>query len=66
MIYVTHRLDEVITISDRILVMRDGYPVAQGETQHYDVKALVKAIVGEETRENKENHCHTIHQKYCN
>ncbi|HEA3279635.1 TPA: sugar ABC transporter ATP-binding protein [Pasteurella multocida] len=50
MIYVTHRLDEVITISDRILVMRDGYPVAQGETQHYDVKALVKAIVGEETR----------------
>ncbi|MGC6377299.1 sugar ABC transporter ATP-binding protein [Bisgaard Taxon 45] len=50
MIYVTHRLDEVITLSDRILVMRDGYPVAEGDTKHYDVKALVKAIVGEETR----------------
>ncbi|EEX50686.1 sugar ABC transporter ATP-binding protein [Pasteurella dagmatis] len=50
MIYVTHRLDEVITIADRILVMRDGYPVAEGQTKNYDVKALVKAIVGEETR----------------
>ncbi|MGC7590226.1 sugar ABC transporter ATP-binding protein [Bisgaard Taxon 46] len=50
MIYVTHRLDEVIAISDRILVMRDGYPVAEGQTKDYDVKALVKAIVGEETR----------------
>ncbi|UEA16631.1 sugar ABC transporter ATP-binding protein [Pasteurella canis] len=50
MIYVTHRLDEVITLSDRILVMRDGYPVAEGPTKDYDVKALVKAIVGEETR----------------
>lgn len=50
MIYVTHRLDEVITISDRILVMRDGFPVAEGETKNYDVKGLVKAIVGEESR----------------
>ena len=50
MIYVTHRLDEVIAISDRILVMRDGFPVAEGATQNYDVKGLVKAIVGEESR----------------
>lgn len=50
MIYVTHRLDEVIAISDRILVMRDGFPVAEGATQDYDVKGLVKAIVGEESR----------------
>ncbi|QGM80032.1 sugar ABC transporter ATP-binding protein [Otariodibacter oris] len=50
MIYVTHRLDEVIAISDRILVMRDGFPVAEGKTKDYDVKGLVKAIVGEETR----------------
>lgn len=50
MIYVTHRLDEVIAISDRILVMRDGFPVAEGQTKLYDVKGLVKAIVGEESR----------------
>lgn len=53
MIYVTHRLDEVIRLSDRILVMRDGYSVAEGSTKDYDVKALVKAIVGEETREKQ-------------
>lgn len=51
MIYVTHRLDEVIEISDRIYVMRDGIPVAEGKTTGYDVKELVKVIVGEETRE---------------
>ena len=50
MVYVTHRLDEVIAISDRILVMRDGFPVAEGATKDYDVKGLVKAIVGEESR----------------
>ncbi|MDH2924625.1 monosaccharide ABC transporter ATP-binding protein (CUT2 family) [Nicoletella semolina] len=50
MIYVTHRLDEVVAISDRILVMRDGCPVAEGTTKNYDVKGLVKAIVGEESR----------------
>ncbi|VGM95949.1 Ribose import ATP-binding protein RbsA [uncultured Avibacterium sp.] len=50
MIYVTHRLDEVIALSDRILVMRDGFPVAEGQTRDYDVKSLVKAIVGEEGR----------------
>ncbi|PJG84252.1 sugar ABC transporter ATP-binding protein [Conservatibacter flavescens] len=55
MVYVTHRLDEVIAISNRILVMRDGFPVAEGETQHYDVKGLVKAIVGEETRGKQRN-----------
>ena len=30
--------------------MRDGFPVAEGATQDYDVKGLVKAIVGEESR----------------
>lgn len=30
MIYVTHRLDEVIEIADRVCVMRDGKRVAGG------------------------------------
>ncbi|MGV6989081.1 sugar ABC transporter ATP-binding protein [Testudinibacter sp. P80/BLE/0925] len=53
MIYVTHRLDEVIEISDRIYVMRDGFPVAEGATRNYSVKELVKVIVGEETRHHQ-------------
>ncbi|TNH05179.1 sugar ABC transporter ATP-binding protein [Testudinibacter sp. TR-2022] len=53
MIYVTHRLDEVIDIADRIYVMRDGFPVAEGKTSDYSVKDLVEVIVGEQTREHQ-------------
>lgn len=53
MIYVTHRLDEVIEIADRISVMRDGFPVAEGRTADYSVKDLVRVIVGEETRDHQ-------------
>lgn len=53
MIYVTHRLDEVIALTDRILVMRDGSPVAEGKTKDYDVKKLCHAICGEETRQRQ-------------
>lgn len=50
MIYVTHRLDEVMEMADRILVMRDGFPVAEGDRKNYDLKSLVQAIVGEESK----------------
>lgn len=53
MIYVTHRLDEVVDISDKIYVMRDGFPVAEGKTKNYSVTELVKTIVGEETRHHQ-------------
>lgn len=51
MLYVTHRLDEVIEIADRIVVMRDGEHVESGFTKNYSVKDLVKLIVGEETKQ---------------
>ncbi|MDP8080042.1 sugar ABC transporter ATP-binding protein [Phocoenobacter skyensis] len=68
MIYVTHRLDEVVAISDRILVMRDGNPVAEGNTKDYDVKGLCRAIVGEETRGRQRkalpvNNCEVLNLK---
>ena len=50
MIYVTHRLDEVIEIADEICVMRDGNYVAGGETSQYTLRDLVKLIVGTEKR----------------
>ncbi|MGR6981586.1 sugar ABC transporter ATP-binding protein [Testudinibacter sp. P27/CKL/0425] len=63
MIYVTHRLDEVIEISDRIYVMRDGFPVAEGKTENYSVKELVKVIVGEETRSHQRMPLPTDHDE---
>lgn len=48
MIYVTHRLDEVMEMADDVVVMRDGFKVAEGERKNYSVRDLVKLIVGKE------------------
>lgn len=53
MIYVTHRLDEVIEIADRICVMRDGRRVAEGVTADYMLHDLVEMIVGEALESNQ-------------
>jgi ribose transport system ATP-binding protein len=46
MVYVSHRLDEVMAISDRAAVMRDGKLVGIRETAQTDTSELVQLIVG--------------------
>jgi len=46
MVYVSHRLDEVMTISDRAAVMRDGKLVAVRDTAATTESELVGLIVG--------------------
>jgi ribose transport system ATP-binding protein len=45
-IYITHRLDEVHEISDRVLVLRDGSVAASGPTLEFDRHSLVEAMIG--------------------
>jgi ribose transport system ATP-binding protein len=45
-IYITHRLDEVHAIADRVQVLRDGSVAAEGETKDFDRRALVEAMIG--------------------
>jgi ribose transport system ATP-binding protein len=45
-IYVTHRLNEVFRISNRVTVLRDGANVDTFNTAETDMKTLVAAIVG--------------------
>lgn len=45
-IYVSHRLDEVFAIADRVTVLRDGREVATLPVAHLDHDALVEMIVG--------------------
>jgi ribose transport system ATP-binding protein len=45
-IYVTHRLNEVFRISQRVTVFRDGANAGQFTTADTDMKQLVAAIVG--------------------
>jgi len=47
-IYISHRLDEVFTIADRVTVLRDGKKVLEKEVASITKNSLVKAMVGEE------------------
>jgi ribose transport system ATP-binding protein len=45
-IYITHRLDEVHAISDRVQVLRDGDVAAEGSAKDFDRQSLVEAMIG--------------------
>lgn len=46
LIFVSHKLDEIFTISDRIVVFRDGVFVRSMETAESNEQELIKAMVG--------------------
>ena len=45
-IYISHRLDEIARIADRIVVLRDGQMAGSYATAQVPVKTLVEAMVG--------------------
>ena len=52
-LFISHKLEEVLEISDKILVMRDGYIVGdfnRGETNYYE---LAKLMVGREMSDSE-------------
>ena len=51
MIYVSHRLDEIFQIADRVAVLRDGAMVGVRSIDHTTSEELVQKIVGRKTRE---------------
>jgi ribose transport system ATP-binding protein len=51
MIYVSHRLDEIFQIADRVAVLRDGQMVGMRDIQHTSPEELVSLIVGRRARE---------------
>jgi ribose transport system ATP-binding protein len=51
-IYISHRLEEVFRISDRVTVMRDGRYVATKLTQDTNRKELISLMVGRELKES--------------
>lgn len=46
MIYVSHRLDEIFEIADRVVVLRDGQMVGVRDVAHTSPEELVDLIVG--------------------
>jgi ribose transport system ATP-binding protein len=51
MIYVSHRLDEIFRIADRVAVLRDGQMVGMRPISHTTPDELVSLIVGRKARE---------------
>lgn len=51
-IYISHRLDEVVALVDHITVMKDGRVVGSFEQEDIHIKGIVDAMVGESV----ENH----------
>jgi rhamnose transport system ATP-binding protein len=47
-LFISHRLDEVFTISDRITIFRDGKRISTGEARAYTVERAIREMVGRE------------------
>ena len=45
-IYISHRLEEIKQIADRIVVMRDGDKVEEFDTADLPVRTIIEAMVG--------------------
>lgn len=50
-IYISHRLEELFRISDRVTVLRDGRYIATLVTRQTDRQALINLMVGRELKE---------------
>jgi ribose transport system ATP-binding protein len=58
-IYISHRLDEVFQLSNRITVMRDGKKIETVNTADIDTPRLIASMVGRELKETfpPREHC---------
>ena len=59
MVYVSHRLEEIFAIADRVTVLRDGQRVYTGLTSELDTSKLIQLMVG---RPLEELFAHNPHQ----
>ena len=47
-LYITHRLNEVLQVADEVTILRDGLRVYHGPTETLDRRAMTRLIVGRE------------------
>lgn len=50
-VYITHRLDEVYELADRVVVLRNGKVALESKTSDVERRALVEAMVGRDIGE---------------
>jgi len=50
-VFVTHRLEELAQVADRVTVLRDGETVHEGPMPRHDFGELIRAMVGRELKD---------------
>jgi ribose transport system ATP-binding protein len=50
-IYISHRMDEIFEITDRVTIMRDGQYITTLKTEDTDKQELIKYMVGRELKD---------------
>ena len=50
-IFITHRLQEILSVCDKVIIMRDGYVVKDVPAKETDVREITRAMVGREVKE---------------
>jgi ABC-type sugar transport system ATPase subunit len=46
-IFITHKMEEIFDLSDRITVIRDGKKVSEGKTSEYNIDKLTELMLGQ-------------------
>src|SRR5215216_4916498 len=59
-VYISHRLEEIFTISDRITVLRDGHHITTASASELDAEELVRLMVGRPLNELFTRHPHEL------
>lgn len=54
MVFVSHKLEEVLEISQRVTVLRNGAVVASGPVSDFDQASLSRAMTGRDVRDERE------------
>ncbi|GGD69130.1 sugar ABC transporter ATP-binding protein [Microbacterium murale] len=53
LVFVSHKLDEVLTISDRLTIMRSGRVIATGATSDFTRSSIAETMTGRELDESR-------------
>lgn len=59
-IYISHKLDEVLQIGDYITVLRDGHLVAEEEVSRIDMSWIIEQMVGKKVESMYQKQDHSI------
>ncbi|MFG0295696.1 MAG: sugar ABC transporter ATP-binding protein, partial [Maioricimonas sp. JB045] len=61
-IYISHRLDEIFEIADRVVVLRDGGPAGEASIEELTRQRMIEMMVGREIEDEFPKHHHPVGQ----